>query len=708
MENLVFGTYKINSIKDLSTIVELSKKYKIHNIDTAQLYRNEENLSKLIDLDARITTKISKDKNPSIISKYIEKTSKLFDSKLSSILIHHPMEISTCRVLKEECIKRSITMGVSNYTVSDLEKLESFGIIPHVNQIEFHPFVPVYPMLNYCKSRGIKIQGHTILCRGKFFNYPPLLSLARKYNISPAQLMIKWGLQHGINVCLNSLKEDHVREWVEIASSDDWVINSQDFGEMNSFYSTMPYRFYKNIKRPLVYMNLPIELDAYIKELSIKLQKDFQSITENGNVSDTCLLKSLKDPVVFDKLCKDLEVNTEYFQVKLKNLRKYYETHKFPKIKSCVFNPNKNYITNPEAMPVDVTDPIEFKPIFDYLKDSSMLSSTVTFIKGTMFYDGRLDMCKQVVGPTSIQELCITVKNSHNKVKHFLLGNNIAFGINETLGVTALSKLITDNTLDIQTWYLAGNCITEIGVEIISSALQINKRANALWLKRNMVGETGTLYLKNMLNVNKTLECLDLNNCGLMNRGLENLCNGLNNTTLKHLYLDCNGLTSLDPLIDCIDYLELETLFLSMNVLLPDQITRLFKKLDGNKYIKRLNFASCELKDAKPFEYLNCPNLIMLDIGYYKATKDLGLKPNEFDRDQLEIFKSTLKRHKNIQYFSLYGSGNFEASDFERNITTCTTKSGTIYAPDHNSEHIKKRVKNFDLVDNIDSIYRGK
>lgn len=48
------------------------------------------------------------------------------------------------------------------------------------------------------------------------------------------------------------------------------------------------------------------------------------------------------------------------------------------------------------------------------------------FIRGALFPDGRMDLCKQVVGPNSIVELCQAVSQS-GAFKHFLLGNNIVF-----------------------------------------------------------------------------------------------------------------------------------------------------------------------------------------------------------------------------------------------------------------------------------------
>jgi hypothetical protein len=83
----------------------------------------------------------------------------------------------------------------------------------------------------------------------------------------------------------------------------------------------------------------------------------------------------------------------------------------------------------------------------------------VEFPRGIFYSDGRMDLCKQVVGPGSISPLMDCLRhNSH--IRHFLLGNNVIGHV----GARAVSDFIAHNS-KVVTWYLAGNCIDAEGVE---------------------------------------------------------------------------------------------------------------------------------------------------------------------------------------------------------------------------------------------------
>ena len=76
-------------------------------------------------------------------------------------------------------------------------------------------------------------------------------------------------------------------------------------------------------------------------------------------------------------------------------------------------------------MPVEVAPLDELTPFFTYLKQGKAAAEEcVEFVRGAYYNDGRIDMCKQVVGSDWISELVDSVKSNAN-VKHFLLGNNI-------------------------------------------------------------------------------------------------------------------------------------------------------------------------------------------------------------------------------------------------------------------------------------------
>lgn len=271
-------------------------------------------------------------------------------------------------------------------------------------------------------------------------------------------------------------------------------------------------------------------------------------------------------------------------------------------------------IVDPKPMPVEITDPKEFIPFFEYLEKSPTFPQSDTiFVRGSIFPDGRMDLCKQVVGPTSIARLCKTVSNS-KIVRHFLLGNNVALQSNEEEGAEAFASIMKDNTKPIETWYLAGNCIGPKGIKIMSEALTNNTQCKALWLKRNPIGPLGATYLNAMLKLNETLVLLDLHNCALGDEGVNNLlATPYALKTLKHLYLDANGIESTSSIAAWCAINKPVTLYLSINRLGDTAIKELAFALRGSLSLKRLCLSSTHMHNdglkCVVSMALTCPHL---------------------------------------------------------------------------------------------------
>lgn len=93
--------------------------------------------------------------------------------------------------------------------------------------------------------------------------------------------------------------------------------------------------------------------------------------------------------------------------------------------------PLSDSIVNPVPEPVDFASREQMQPLYDWLEDgekigwiSNYTDEDIKFIKGTLTTDGRLDLCKQVIGPQGIEPLLESMKSS-KKVDRVLLGNNI-------------------------------------------------------------------------------------------------------------------------------------------------------------------------------------------------------------------------------------------------------------------------------------------
>jgi len=122
-------------------------------------------------------------------------------------------------------------IGVSNYTVRHLQELGSSEVVPAVNQVEFNPFLYQKELLRFCHDRGIQVEAYSPLTRGRKLQHPAVVEVARKHSKSPAQVMIRWGLQHGLVVIPKSTRPERIKENSEVF---DFEISSAEMSRLDS------------------------------------------------------------------------------------------------------------------------------------------------------------------------------------------------------------------------------------------------------------------------------------------------------------------------------------------------------------------------------------------------------------------------------------------------------------------------------------------
>jgi len=94
-----------------------------------------------------------------------------------------------------------------------LDELKSYSdITPAVNQVEFSPYLFLKDLLEYCRKDKIQLQAYSPLLRGKKFGDPRLLQLAKKYNKTAAQIILRWDIQHGVSPIPKSSNPARLKE----------------------------------------------------------------------------------------------------------------------------------------------------------------------------------------------------------------------------------------------------------------------------------------------------------------------------------------------------------------------------------------------------------------------------------------------------------------------------------------------------------------
>lgn len=229
MPLLGLGLYRMTDPGELSSAVRAAADSGCRLFDTASAYGNEELVgSAAASLpvpreELFITTKIWNN------AQRIRDTEGAFTRSLKRLrldyldlyLIHWPVPGCYLRTwedmirLKEKGLVRSI--GVSNFEITHLEILEKeTGVLPDVNQIEYHPLWNRAPLAEYCKSRGIAVQAYAPLARGAYLKRRPIESLAEKYGKTPAQIGLRYLVQMNVSAIPKSVNPDRIAANLDI------------------------------------------------------------------------------------------------------------------------------------------------------------------------------------------------------------------------------------------------------------------------------------------------------------------------------------------------------------------------------------------------------------------------------------------------------------------------------------------------------------
>lgn len=148
------------------------------------------------------------------------------------------------------------SIGVSNYRISDLEALLTYAkVVPAINQVELHPFLPSTKLVAYCRSHNILPVAYSPLgsqhqspsTGEKVLENAVINSIAKEKGVDVAQVLVSWGIQKGWGVLPKSGEEQRIRrnfQLVELtvgemmrldAISDGWGEGRRFVNPTNTF-----------------------------------------------------------------------------------------------------------------------------------------------------------------------------------------------------------------------------------------------------------------------------------------------------------------------------------------------------------------------------------------------------------------------------------------------------------------------------------------
>ncbi|HGM4082882.1 TPA: aldo/keto reductase [Listeria monocytogenes] len=255
-----FGTWMIEN-DVVAKAVNEAIKLGYRHIDTAQGYGNEKGVgdgirdSGISREEIFLTSKIEADiKDYKEAVKSIEDSLKQLDVEyIDMMIIHSPQpwsdyredepyfeeNLAVWKALEEAYTNGKIrAIGVSNFLERDLDNLVKNGTIkPMVNQILTHISNTPFGLIEYCKKNNILIEAYSPIGHGELLKSKAVLDIADKYNVSIAQLGIRYCLQLGTLPLPKASNPIHMKNNMEI----DFEISDED---MNTLKEISPIENY--------------------------------------------------------------------------------------------------------------------------------------------------------------------------------------------------------------------------------------------------------------------------------------------------------------------------------------------------------------------------------------------------------------------------------------------------------------------------------
>ena len=272
------GTYNMNS-KEAEDLSYAAIKHGYRHIDTAAVYKNEDGVGKalkrifsetdLVRDDLAISTKlwpggmvkVDRVKNKEGTIKSLEKSLRNLDLDYVDLYLIHSPHAKEKRIEQWETLLtlqergKAKNIGVSNWGINHLEELLQKSLpLPSANQIEIHPWSQKPELVSYLKEKGIDIIAYSSLVPLSTWRHkdgenslktdemyrdsddPQSLfkKLAAKYEVTEAQILLKWALQLGYAILPKSIQIERMKKNFDleftISESDMMLIEQLDRG----------------------------------------------------------------------------------------------------------------------------------------------------------------------------------------------------------------------------------------------------------------------------------------------------------------------------------------------------------------------------------------------------------------------------------------------------------------------------------------------
>jgi diketogulonate reductase-like aldo/keto reductase len=214
------------------------------HIDTAQAYGNEESVGRALQetglprADVFITTKFYPgSKDP--VAEVERSLERLGTDYVDLYIIHWPRRGATWAwpgMERARQLGRARSIGVSNFSAAELEQvMAAAGIAPVVNQVQFSPFEYRRGLLEAARRRDVAIEAYSPLGTGRHLSNRRVAQIAQRVGRTPAQVLLRWCVQHDLIVIPKSTHRERIAENGQIF---DFTLSDDDMAALDALDRT--------------------------------------------------------------------------------------------------------------------------------------------------------------------------------------------------------------------------------------------------------------------------------------------------------------------------------------------------------------------------------------------------------------------------------------------------------------------------------------
>jgi len=244
MPRLALGVWQVPNGPECVRAVRWALEAGYRHIDTAQAYGNEESVGQgLKDSgvprgEVFLTTKFYPGhRDPAAEAE--RSLGRLGVDYVDLYLVHWPQGGATwawpgMERARELGYARSI--GVSNFGVRELEQVTAeAAVAPVADQVQFSPFEYRRALLDAAKRRRIAVEAYSPLGTGRHLRDTTVQRVASRVGRTPAQVLLRWCLQHGLVVLAKSTHRERIQENAQIF---DFTLSDEDMAALDALDQT--------------------------------------------------------------------------------------------------------------------------------------------------------------------------------------------------------------------------------------------------------------------------------------------------------------------------------------------------------------------------------------------------------------------------------------------------------------------------------------